>query len=119
MASSFFNRTNIIHTTPSASRRLKILCILFKIIAFFILTRSPCCNYLTNTDCEIVIWKSLLLCVYFYYFLFFLLSLLLCLRYQQYCKVNIKIHSVHYHYKGGLLERNNNQHCVNTEYILI
>jgi hypothetical protein len=33
----FFNRIISIHTTTSVSRRLKILCIMFKIIAFFVI----------------------------------------------------------------------------------
>ena len=35
-AMSLFNKTNIIHITTSVSRRLNILCIMFKIITFFI-----------------------------------------------------------------------------------
>jgi hypothetical protein len=33
----FFNRIISIHTTTSVSRRLKILCIMFKIIVFFVI----------------------------------------------------------------------------------
>jgi hypothetical protein len=36
--SALFERTNIIHITSSVSWRLKILCIMFKNMAFFILT---------------------------------------------------------------------------------
>ena len=34
--SALFDRTNIMHMTPSMSRRLNILCIIFKIMAFFV-----------------------------------------------------------------------------------
>ena len=34
------NRTDIIHMATHVPRRLNILCIMFKIIAFFIITRS-------------------------------------------------------------------------------
>ena len=34
--STLFNRTNIIHKTTSVSQRLNILCIMFKIITFFV-----------------------------------------------------------------------------------
>ena len=37
-SSAFFNRIISMHTTTSVSRRLKILCIMFKIIAFFVIT---------------------------------------------------------------------------------
>jgi len=36
--SGVFNKSNIIHMTTSVSRRLNILYIMFKIIAFFMIT---------------------------------------------------------------------------------
>ena len=38
VVSSLFNRSNIIHMTTSVSRRLHILCIMLKMIAFFMIT---------------------------------------------------------------------------------
>jgi len=35
--STLFNRTNVIHMLTTVSRRLNILCIMFKIIAFFLI----------------------------------------------------------------------------------
>jgi hypothetical protein len=49
----FFNRIISIHTTTSVSRRLKILCIMFKIIVFFVITLFAWLYVSVDEKCKI------------------------------------------------------------------